>query len=104
MKEKPCFSSLTQKEIAKVQPTVLLTPSRPVSPTGGGMDGQPLRILAGLDAEMMSKEVVFSRRKMSGRLSATHEVADSMDETQSATLAFFAQESGGRQGTQAKES
>ncbi len=40
-----------------------------------------LRILAEQDAEMMSKEVVFSQRKMSSRLNARHEVSYSIDET-----------------------
>lgn len=48
-----------------------------------------LRILAEQDAELMSKEVMFSHRKMSSRLSARHEVAYSMDETNSVMPAFL---------------
>ena len=48
-----------------------------------------LRILAEQDAEMMSKEVMFSQRKMSSRLNARHEVSYSMDETLSVMPAFL---------------
>lgn len=59
-----------------------------------------LRILAQQDAEMMSKEVMFSQRKMSSRLNARHEVPYSMDETHSAMPSFLrkkAEEGKGRQ-------
>ena len=59
-----------------------------------------LRILAEQDAEMMSKEVMFSQRKMSSRLNARHEVSYSMDETHSAMPSFLrkkAEEGKGRQ-------
>jgi hypothetical protein len=59
-----------------------------------------LRILAQQDAEMMSKEVMFSQRKMSSRLNARHEVSYSMDETHSAMPSFLrkkAEEGKGRQ-------
>ena len=48
-----------------------------------------LRILAEQDAEMMSKEVLFSQRKMSSRLSASYEMAYSADETHSAMPSFL---------------
>ena len=59
-----------------------------------------LRILAEQDAEMMSKEVMFSQRKMSSRLNARHEVSYSLDETHSAMPSFLrkkAEEGKGRQ-------
>ena len=48
-----------------------------------------LRTLAEHDAEMMSKEVMFSQRKMSSRLSASYEMAYSADETHSAMPSFL---------------
>jgi hypothetical protein len=48
-----------------------------------------LRILADHDAEMMSKEVTFSQRKMSSRLNARVDVMYSVDETNSAIPAFL---------------
>ena len=48
-----------------------------------------LRQLAEDDAEMISKEVLFSQRKMSSRLNARAEVAYSMDETNSTMPSFL---------------
>ena len=48
-----------------------------------------LRILAEQDAQMMSKEVMFSQRKMSNRLNASYEMAYSADETHSAMPSFL---------------
>ena len=61
-----------------------------------------LRILAEQDAEMMSKEVMFSQRKMSSRLNARVDVMYSMDETHAAMPSYLrkkAEEGKGRKQT-----
>ena len=61
-----------------------------------------LRILADHDAEMMSKEVMFSQRKMSSRLNARVDVMYSMDETHAAMPSYLrkkAEEGKGRKQT-----
>ena len=61
-----------------------------------------LRILADHDAETMSKEVMFSQRKMSSRLNARVDVMYSMDETHAAMPSYLrkkAEEGKGRKQT-----